>query len=247
MGGRWSWPGHAAASPRAPPVAARGDEIVGGGTEILLKAVCRISFGNSRPRTHAPRPSPDRREASVHVRHHGPPFRALPRRLLRDAQGADPDPFYGWYCARAGMIVVDRDAHAKAPCANWSTDARSRVSQARQVVIFPEGHRTPPAPKATTSRGSPPSTGTSDSAAPHGQPTQASTGPPTVSIRRPGTIVYEFLERYHRTAPGRIHRVRRSRIRDGFSGARTPVTSTNSRSILVGQIPSGAQVVDQIA
>lgn len=52
-------------------------------------------------------------------------------------------PFYGWYSQKAGMIVLDREGHAKA-LRQLVADAKARMKDERQVVIFPEGHRQDP-------------------------------------------------------------------------------------------------------
>lgn len=52
-------------------------------------------------------------------------------------------PFVGWYMARAGMIGVDRSAGAKA-MRHMIEAAAAAAAEGRQLVIFPEGTRTPP-------------------------------------------------------------------------------------------------------
>jgi 1-acyl-sn-glycerol-3-phosphate acyltransferase len=52
-------------------------------------------------------------------------------------------PFYGWYCLRARMIVVDREGHAAA-LRKLVIDSRERMAEQRQLMIFPEGHRMEP-------------------------------------------------------------------------------------------------------
>jgi 1-acyl-sn-glycerol-3-phosphate acyltransferase len=52
-------------------------------------------------------------------------------------------PFVGWYAAKAGMIVVDRQAHSTA-LRKLVRDAKDRFSHARQLVIFAEGTRKAP-------------------------------------------------------------------------------------------------------
>lgn len=52
-------------------------------------------------------------------------------------------PFFGWWALRTGMIVVDREGHATA-LRKLVTDARDRLSESRQLVIFPEGTRREP-------------------------------------------------------------------------------------------------------
>ncbi len=52
-------------------------------------------------------------------------------------------PFFGWYCAKDRMIVVDRDGHSAA-LKKLVRDARNRMKEDRQLVIFPEGTRSAP-------------------------------------------------------------------------------------------------------
>lgn len=101
-------------------------------------------------------------------------------------------PVYGWYCARTGMIVVDRDANATA-LRRLMADARDRLRQGRQVVIFPEGHRMAPGAAADYKPGV---------AALYRDleipciPMATNSGmhwPAHGFLRRPGAIVYEFL------------------------------------------------------
>ena len=110
-------------------------------------------------------------------------------------------PVYGWYARKTQMIVVDRDANAKA-LRRLLADARAQVADKRQIVIFPEGHRMAPG------------------AAPDYKPGVAAIyrdlGLPCVPmatnsgmhwpahcfLRRPGVIVYEFLE----PIPAGLHR-----------------------------------------
>jgi 1-acyl-sn-glycerol-3-phosphate acyltransferase len=102
-------------------------------------------------------------------------------------------PFYGWYCRKAGMIVVDREAHAKA-LRQLIADARQRVLANRQVVIFPEGHRTAPGTHEAYKPGVAalyrdlglPCTPMATNSGVH--------WPAHGFIRRPGLIVYQFLE-----------------------------------------------------
>jgi 1-acyl-sn-glycerol-3-phosphate acyltransferase len=102
-------------------------------------------------------------------------------------------PFYGWYSRKAGMIVVDREAHAKA-LRKLIADARERTQAGRQVVIFPEGHRTPPGTHEDYKPGVAalyrdlglPCTPLATNSGVH--------WPAHGFIRRPGLIVYEFLE-----------------------------------------------------
>ena len=52
-------------------------------------------------------------------------------------------PFVGWYANKARMIVVDRSAHSAA-LRKLVRDAKDRFTEARQLVIFPEGTRKTP-------------------------------------------------------------------------------------------------------
>ena len=52
-------------------------------------------------------------------------------------------PFWGWYTRKCEAITVDRAAGAKA-LKGLLRDARVSLSKGRQVIIFPEGTRTPP-------------------------------------------------------------------------------------------------------
>ena len=52
-------------------------------------------------------------------------------------------PFYGWYAAKSGMIVVDREGAAKT-MRKLLADGKARLADGRQVLIFPEGHRMAP-------------------------------------------------------------------------------------------------------
>jgi 1-acyl-sn-glycerol-3-phosphate acyltransferase len=54
-----------------------------------------------------------------------------------------PLPFIGWFAAKTKMIPVDREAHAKA-LKELVRNARTRLAEGRQIVIFPEGTRTAP-------------------------------------------------------------------------------------------------------
>jgi 1-acyl-sn-glycerol-3-phosphate acyltransferase len=49
-------------------------------------------------------------------------------------------PIFGWYLKRAGMVPVDRDAHATALKAMVRA-ARAAIAGGRQFLIFPEGTR----------------------------------------------------------------------------------------------------------
>ena len=101
-------------------------------------------------------------------------------------------PFYGWYAAKSGMIVVDRQGAAKT-MRKLLADGRDRLAQNRQLLIFPEGTRKAPGADPDYKPGV---------AALYGLgvpciPVATNSGvhwPAHGFLRRPGTIVVEFLE-----------------------------------------------------
>jgi 1-acyl-sn-glycerol-3-phosphate acyltransferase len=54
-----------------------------------------------------------------------------------------PLPFFGWFAWKTRMIAVDREAGARA-LKDMAAQARARLAEGRQIVIFPEGTRTEP-------------------------------------------------------------------------------------------------------
>jgi 1-acyl-sn-glycerol-3-phosphate acyltransferase len=64
-----------------------------------------------------------------------------PSIVLRE--GLTKIPIFGWYCRRAGMIVLDREGQASA-LRDMLRAARARVAEGRPIVIFPEGTRRAP-------------------------------------------------------------------------------------------------------
>lgn len=102
-------------------------------------------------------------------------------------------PFFGWYLAKAGMIAIDREGQARA-LRQMVAEARDKLAENRQIVIFPEGHRGEPGVPGEYKPGV---------AALYRElglpctPLALNTGmhwPAHGFIRRPGTIVFEFLE-----------------------------------------------------
>lgn len=104
-----------------------------------------------------------------------------------------PLPFFGWFAWKTKMIPVDRKAHAKA-LKEMVRHARARLTEGRQIVIFPEGTRATP--------GTPPDykPGVAaiyrDLEAPcWPMATNSGVHWPAHGFRRyPGTVVFEFLE-----------------------------------------------------
>jgi 1-acyl-sn-glycerol-3-phosphate acyltransferase len=112
------------------------------------------------------------------------PVFVLKRELLRI-------PFFGWYLRKAGMVAIDRSAGALA-VRKMATAARNAIQKRRNVLIFPEGTRKKP--------GAPPDY-KPGVAALYGQlgtncvPVALNSGLFWQGfIKRPGTIVMQFLE-----------------------------------------------------
>ncbi len=101
-------------------------------------------------------------------------------------------PLFGWFCLKFKMIAVDRTAGASA-LKRMVSDARDAIEQHRQVVIFPEGTR------AATDAAPDYKSGTAALYMQLGSactPFALNSGlfwPRRQFVRRPGTIVIEFL------------------------------------------------------
>lgn len=101
-------------------------------------------------------------------------------------------PVYGWYVIKSGMLVVDREGHAAA-LKKLVREAQVALGQNRQVLIFPEGTRTPPGEPGSYKPGvaalyrelAVPCTPMATNSGVH--------WPAHGFLRRPGVIVYEFL------------------------------------------------------
>jgi 1-acyl-sn-glycerol-3-phosphate acyltransferase len=52
-------------------------------------------------------------------------------------------PLFGWHCAKMGVVVVHREGQANA-MRKLISDARQRLQEPRQLLIFPEGTRKAP-------------------------------------------------------------------------------------------------------
>lgn len=68
------------------------------------------------------------------------PFVALARPTIILKKELLDLPLYGWFAKRAGMIAIDREGHALA-LKQMLREARARMNEGRQIVIFPEGTR----------------------------------------------------------------------------------------------------------
>ena len=112
------------------------------------------------------------------------PAIVLKRELLRI-------PFYGWFLAKAAAVPIDRSAGARA-LRKMSDAARTILAQDRPILIFPEGTRKKPGAAPDYKPGV---------AGLYGQldvdcvPVALNSGVYwTGFLKRPGTIVLEFLE-----------------------------------------------------
>jgi 1-acyl-sn-glycerol-3-phosphate acyltransferase len=102
-------------------------------------------------------------------------------------------PFYGWYAVKAGMLSLDRQGGARA-LRQLIAGAKGCLTEPRQLIIFPEGHRMPPGTKADYQPGV---AGLYRELGLACTPMATNSGahwPPHGILRRPGLIVYEFLE-----------------------------------------------------
>ena len=102
-------------------------------------------------------------------------------------------PFFGWFAQKTRMIVIDREG-GSATLRKMVKDATLQFADHRQLVIFPEGHRGEPGVAGDYKPGI---------AALYREldvpcvPVATNSGvhwPAHGFLRRPGTIVFEFLE-----------------------------------------------------
>jgi 1-acyl-sn-glycerol-3-phosphate acyltransferase len=71
------------------------------------------------------------------------PFTVLDRACFVLKKELIHTPFLGWFASKTRMIPVDRSAHAKA-LKDMVRNARARLAEGRQIIIFPEGTRVQP-------------------------------------------------------------------------------------------------------
>jgi 1-acyl-sn-glycerol-3-phosphate acyltransferase len=102
-------------------------------------------------------------------------------------------PFLGWFAWKTRMIPVDRSAGASA-LKSMVTQARARLAEGRQLIIFPEGTRIEPGAQGDYKPGV--AALYRDLGLPcHLIATNSGVcWPPHGFIRRPGKVVFEFLE-----------------------------------------------------
>jgi len=120
------------------------------------------------------------------------PFVFLPEICLVMKKELLAVPFYGWLATKAGMIPIDRNAHARA-LKDLVAAARDRLRETRQIVIFPEGTRKAPGDEPDYKPGV---AGLYRDLGLPCTPLATNSGvhwPAHGFLRPPGTVVFEFL------------------------------------------------------
>lgn len=170
------------------------------GVIVLLRLVCgvRVEF---RGLEHLPRG-----KALVGAKHQCMfdtmgPLTVFPDACYVMRENLLKIPFYGWYSAKAGMIGIDRDAQASA-LRRMVADAKDRLTNARQLVIFPEGHRGEPGKAGDYKPGVAALYRALDMPCTPMATNSGTHWPAHGFLRRPGLIVYEFLP----PIPAGLHR-----------------------------------------
>ena len=162
------------------------------GVIFLLRWVCGIRL-EYRGRQHIPL-----KRALIAPKHQCmfdvfAQFAVLPDSCFVTKQELMWIPFFGWYAYKARMIVVDRAGQAAA-LRKLVADAKDRFADERQLVIFPEGTRGDPGVAGDYKPGIAALYRELDVAV-HPIATNAGVHWPAHGfLRRPGTIVYEYLE-----------------------------------------------------
>lgn len=100
-------------------------------------------------------------------------------------------PLFGWYCLKIGMVPLDR-AGSTAALKQMVADVNERLREDRQVVIFPEGTRTPPGETGSYKPGVAALYRELDMPC-HLVATNSGVHWAAGGRRRPGVVVFEFL------------------------------------------------------
>jgi 1-acyl-sn-glycerol-3-phosphate acyltransferase len=159
---------------------------------VLLRAICGIRV-ELRGREHMPRG-----RALIAAKHQCmfdvfAQFAWLPYSCFVAKKELMWIPFLGWYASKADMIVVDRSGHSTA-LRKMVADAKVRFAEGRQLVIFPEGTRTEPGVPGDYKPGIAALYRELDLPV-HPMATNSGVHWPRHGfLRRPGTIVFEYLE-----------------------------------------------------
>jgi 1-acyl-sn-glycerol-3-phosphate acyltransferase len=170
----------------------RALRVHGQGITVLLGLACNIRV-EVRGREHMPKGT-----ALLASKHQCMfdifgQFEALPRACFVMKKELTRIPFFSWYAWKAGMVVVDREGQSAA-LKKLVRDASQRLQEGRQVVIFPEGTRGEPGVKGDYKPGIAALYRELNTAV---IPVATNSGvhwPAHGFLRRPGTIVFEYLE-----------------------------------------------------
>lgn len=101
-------------------------------------------------------------------------------------------PLFGWYTLRAGMIGVNRGARSAA-LREMTVQAKEKIAEGRQIIIYPEGTRRPPGAPPSYKYGAVHLYNELDTVC---VPVAVNTGlywPRRSFLRYPGTAVLQFL------------------------------------------------------
>jgi 1-acyl-sn-glycerol-3-phosphate acyltransferase len=149
-------------------------------------------------------------------------------------------PFFGWYLMKSKMIGVDRDGGMRS-LMEMARRAPKEIRSGRQLIIFPEGTRTPV--------DAPPDymTGVGQIYVSSGVPcipVALNSGlfwPRRTFMRYPGTLVVEFLDPL---PPGLARRDFIARIRASIEGAtnRLVKAARQEQAQLFGRVPGSASM-----
>src|ERR1700686_3809043 len=148
-------------------------------------------------------------------------------------------PFFGWYLMKSKMIGVDRDGGVRS-LMKMARRAPKEIRSGRQLIIFPEGTRSPvdATPNYMTGVGQ-----IYASAAVPCIPVALNSGlfwPRRTFMRYPGTLVVEFLDSLP-AGPTRKDFI--ARIREGVEDAtgRLVETARREQAQLFGRVPASAK------
>ena len=144
-------------------------------------------------------------------------------------------PFYGWFCLKFEHILVER-SRASASLKKLVTDAKTRVSAGRQILIFPEGTRSAPGAAPDYKPGY---VAVYEALHVPCVPVALNSGvfwPRRQLMRYPGTIVVEFLEPLPPDIPRAVfRRTVEERIETACSALLIEATDTSTQQTELSQ------------
>ncbi len=145
-------------------------------------------------------------------------------------------PVYGWFCRKFEHIIVSRERAAVA-LKTMMADAADRAGQGREILIFPEGTRSPPGAPADYKPGI---AALYDSLKLPCVPLALNSGlywPRRSLLRHPGTIIVEFLSPI---APGLDRRAFRAELEARVEAASMRLIAEAASGTNPPPIPSSA-------